>query len=116
MAAFRYVALNPCRAGWRGTRLAGPWPSARTHLAGQDTPYVVVDPALTPLRSSAAFLRAGALSAAQWTNVLQAELIGRPVGNKPRLKQIETHLGRPPTRQRRRPKPGGQRGPWAKVD
>jgi hypothetical protein len=97
------------------TRLAGPGSSARTHLAGQDTPYVVVEPALTPIRSSAAFLRAGALSEAQWTNVLRTELIGRPVWNKPWLKQIETHLGRPRRGNAEGPSRGGRGGRWAKV-
>ena len=47
MAAFRYVALNPMKAGLVTRAEDWPWSSVAAHLAGRDTPYVLVEPALS---------------------------------------------------------------------
>ena len=45
-AAFRYVALNPVRAGLVAKAQDWPWSSVRAHLAGESDGIVAVEPAL----------------------------------------------------------------------
>lgn len=105
MAALRYVPLNPVRAGLVAHASDWPWSSARAHIAGQDTPHVTVAPALTRIPDFAAFLGADEVGRDRWDAVLKAELIGRPVGARPWLEQMERQLGRTLMPQRRGRKP-----------
>jgi putative transposase len=105
MAALRYVPLNPVRAGLVARASDWPWSSARAHIAGQDTPDVTVAPALTRILDFAAFLSTDEVDGERWETVLKAEQIGRPVGAKPWLEQMERQLGRTLTPQRRGRKP-----------
>jgi putative transposase len=105
MAALRYVALNPVKAGLVKSAADWPWSSARAHLAGQDSPYVDVQPALARTGDFAAFLNPDTASEAQWNDVLKAELIGRPVGAKAWVEHWESELGRVLSPRRRGPKP-----------
>jgi putative transposase len=104
-AALRYVPLNPVRAGLVAHAPDWPWSSARAHIAGQDTPHVTVAPALTRIPDFAAFLGDDEVGGERWETVLKAELIGRPVGARPWLEQMERQLGRTLTPQRRGRKP-----------
>jgi putative transposase len=45
MAAFRYLALNPVKAGLVAAAADWPWSSAGAHMAGRGTPYVDAEPA-----------------------------------------------------------------------
>ena len=47
LAALRYVALNPLKAGLVTRAEDWPWSSARAYLAARDTPYMQVEPALS---------------------------------------------------------------------
>ena len=82
MAAFRYVALNPVKAGLVARAADWPWSSAAAHIAGRSTPHVSVEPALARIDNFAAHVAGEADDQARWAEVLKAELIGRPVGAK----------------------------------
>jgi len=107
-AAFRYVALNPVRAGLVGAAADWPWSSAGAHIAGQSTPYVEVAPALSRVGDFAAFVANPAGDQARWTDVLRAELIGRPVGAKAWVEQWEALMKRSfsPLKRGRKPAAG----------
>ena len=105
MAAFRYVALNPVKAGLVARAADWPWSSAAVHIAGQSTPHVSVEPALERIPDFAAFAAGEAADEAQWADLLKAERIGRPVGAKAWIETLEARLGRPLSPQRRGPKP-----------
>ena len=94
MAAFRYVALNPVRAGLARTAADWPWSSTRAHIAGADSDYVVVAPALSRVGDFAGFVAQSADDGGRWTDVLRAELIGRPVGARAWVEQLEARTGR----------------------
>lgn len=47
MAAFRYIALNPVKAGLVQQAKDWPWSSVGAHLTQSDTPRVTVGPALS---------------------------------------------------------------------
>jgi putative transposase len=105
MAAFRYVALNPVKAGLVGRAADWPWSSAAAHIAGRSTPHVAVEPALERIADFAAFVDTEADDQASWEDVLRAERIGRPAGSKAWVEALERRLGRPLSPQRRGPKP-----------
>ena len=94
LSAFRYVALNPVKAGLVAKAADWPWSSARAHIMGQDTPYVTVGPALSRIDDFAAFVATDPGDDARWTEVLKAELIGRPVGARRWVENLEKTLGR----------------------
>ncbi len=107
MAAFRYVPLNPVKAGLVERPGDWPWSSARAHLARESTPYVDVEPALSRIDDFAAFLSLTGEPhiEPQWSDVLKAELIGRPVGAKAWIQQLEQQHQKPFAPRRRGPKP-----------
>ena len=105
MAAFRYIALNPVRAGLVERAADWPWSSTRAHIARQSTAHVSVEPAFSRIDDFAAFLGEAPHSEAQWSQVLKAELIGRPVGAKAWVEQLERQHGKVFSPQRRGPKP-----------
>ena len=109
LAAFRHVALNPVNAGLAARAGDWPWSSARAHIARQDTPYVDVAPALARIDDFAAFVAADQDDEATWSEVLEAELIGRPVGTKAWVESLEKQLGRSLSPQKRGRKPRGEK-------
>jgi len=109
MAAFRYVALNPVKAGLARAAADWPWSSTGAHIAGQSTPYVAVEPALARIGDFAAFVDQTG-DEARWGDVLKAELIGRPVGAEAWVRQLENQLGRDFSPRKRGPKPRITRG------
>ncbi|MBW8880739.1 MAG: transposase [Asticcacaulis sp.] len=105
MAAFRYVALNPLRAHLVPNVRDWPWSSTPAHLAGLETRYVKVEPVLSRVGDFAAFLDAAPENDPMWTSVLKAEVIGRPVGAKAWIAELESRHGKTLTPQKRGPKP-----------
>lgn len=106
MAALRHVALSPVKAGLVTRAEAWPWSSAAAHLAGRDTPYVQVAPALSRGVDFGGLEVADEIDP-QWVSVLRAELIGRPVGAKAWIEGLEVRYGRQLLPQKRGPKPKG---------
>jgi len=103
-AAFRYVALNPVRAGLADTAAGWPWSSVRAHLAGEDDELVEVAPVLDRYGDFALFL--GASEDQQATRALRcAETTGRPIGSADWVQEIETQTGRSLAPKKRGPKP-----------
>ncbi|MBR7619095.1 transposase [Phenylobacterium sp. 20VBR1] len=109
LAALRYVPLNPVRAGLVARAQDWPWSSAGAHLAGRDTPYVEVAPALSRVGDFAGLIAPADDIDPQWTAILRAELIGRPVGAKAWIEQLEAQSGRALSPQKRGPKPKGNK-------
>jgi len=105
IAALRYVALNPVRAGLVARAQDWPHSSVRAHLAGADTRHVKVAPALSRVGEFAAFLEQAGGGEALWSQVLGAEVIGRPVGAEDWLAQMELRTGLKLTPAKRGPKP-----------
>lgn len=93
LAALRYVALNPVRAGLVERAVDWPWSSARAHVAGLDDGVVRVEPALGRTGDFTTFLGEtqdeGAVAA------LRASYVsGRPVGEPSWLTELEGRVGR----------------------
>ena len=107
MAAFRYVALNPVKAGLVARAQDWPWSSAVAHMNGHDTPYVEVAPALSRIGDFAVLITPVVDTDPLWISVLRAELIGRPVGAKAWLESLEVRYGRHLAPQKRGRKPKG---------
>ena len=105
VGALRYVALNPVRArlveraeDWR-------WSSTRAHIAGDGDRYVEVGPALERVGDFAAFLGEPFDEAMSYAALRKAESVGRPVGSKEWLEDMEAQTGLVLSPARRGPKP-----------
>ena len=105
LTALRYVPTNPVRAGLVARAQDWPWSSAAAHLAGRDTPYVEVAPALSRVKDFGGLISPADDIDPQWTRLLRAELIGRPVGAKAWIEQLERQSGRALSPQKRGPQP-----------
>ena len=77
MAALRYVAMNPVKAGLVAHPEDWVWSSTRAHILGQDTAYVSVAPALSRVGDFAACLKDASETDSRWADSLKAEFIGR---------------------------------------
>jgi putative transposase len=113
LSAFRYVSLNPVKAGLVRRAQDWPWSSVAAHLKGESNRYVDVKPALSRIEDFGAWLSpsngdAFFGDAAEWTRVLRAEIIGRPVGADEWIKQLEGqyNLTLRPKRRGAKPKVG----------
>jgi putative transposase len=104
MAAARYVALNPVRAGLVSHAADWPWSSARAHLVGRDDGIVTVAPVLGMIGDFAAYLDEPEDTAAV-TAIRQSRTTGRPVGAKAWLESLEARTRRQLAAQKRGPKP-----------
>jgi putative transposase len=105
LAAFRYVALNPVKAKLVGRAQDWPWSSVRAHLAGVDSGPVTVVPGLERTGDFAALLEEAPEDRARWADVLKAEPVGRPVGAKAWIEQLEALSGKVLSPRKRGPKP-----------
>jgi len=96
MAAVRYVALNPVRAGLVRRAEDWPWSSAGAHLAGKDDALVTVAPVLDRYGDFAALLDSAneEQDNRAWTALRKAESTGRPVGSEAWLAKLERRTGR----------------------
>lgn len=93
IAAARYIALNPVRAGMVETAGAWPWSSAPAHLAGRDDALVTVGPLLSRIADFAAFLSIDADPEAE-RRLRKTETTGRPLGAEGWVKRLEADSGR----------------------
>jgi len=107
VASLRYVSLNPVRArlveraeDWR-------WSSARAHLAGKDDVVVRVAPALERVGDFATFLGETFDEALSYAALRKAESVGRPIGSREWLAEMEARTGRSLAPGKRGPKPKG---------
>ena len=116
MAAFRYVALNPVKAKLVERAEDWPWASTHAHLAGVDTSYVKVGPALSRIEDFAAFVAIALDESPLWSDVLRAETIGRPVGAKEWIAELEHVHGKALSPQKRGPKPATASSSSEKAD
>lgn len=92
-AALRYVALNPVRARLVARAEDWSWSSARAHIAGEDDCVVKVAPALERVGDFRAFLREDFDEAFTYAALRHAETIGRPVGSREWLEDMESRTG-----------------------
>jgi putative transposase len=95
MAAARYVALNPVRAGLVKRAEDWPWSSVRAHLAAEDDGLVTVAPLLERYGDFAVLVDAGCeADEAGWERLRKAESTGRPVGGEHWIAELERRSGR----------------------
>lgn len=104
MAAARYVAMNPVRAGLAARASGWRWSSVHAHLAGRDDGLVTTGPLLERTGDFATFLDqpgdADAVAALR-----RSYATGRPVGSPEWLARLETETARPLAPRKRGPKP-----------
>jgi putative transposase len=107
LAAFRYVALNPVRAGlvaraqdWRRSSVAA-------LLAGEDDAVAKVAPVLDRVGDVAAFLGAQWDEAMGYAALRKAESVGRPIGSADWIADMEARTGLKIAPAKRGPVPRG---------
>jgi putative transposase len=105
VTALRYVALNPVRARLVAQAQDWPWSSTRAMIAGQGDGYVDVAPALERVGDFARFLSEVFDEALTYAALRKAESVGRPVGSKEWLADMEGRSGLLLAPQKRGPKP-----------
>lgn len=105
LAAVRYVALNPLRAGLARRARDWPWSSTPAHIERKDDALVTVAPLLERYGNLPDLLGAGIDEADNpaWTALRRAETTGRPVGTAEWIAMLERQSGR-----RLRPRPAGR--------
>ena len=107
LAAVRYGALNPVRAGLASRAADWPWSSVRAHLAGIDDALVRVAPLLARTDRFEDLLKNQTdADVVAFRALRTAEKTGRPVGSKAFIDQVELRLGRVfgPRKRGRKPK------------
>jgi putative transposase len=109
MAAARYVALNPVRAGLAARPEDWRWSSVGAHLAGRDDGLVETAPLIERCGGQFADLIAEAPDSARIAALRAAETMGRPLGAEAFLERLAVLTGRDPRPGRRGRKPGGER-------
>ena len=110
VSALRYVALNPVRARLCERAEGWPWSSTRAHLAGESDAFVDVAPALDRVGDFAAFLGEAFDEAMTYAALRKAESVGRPVGSKEWLADMEARTGLTLAPGKRGPKPKAIKG------
>ena len=106
MAAARYVALNPVRAGLAARAWDWRWSSVRAHLAARDDALAAVAPLLERCNFRFGDLIDAPASDEAMAALRAAETIGRPLGSLAFLDGIAALAGRDPRPRKRGPKPG----------
>jgi putative transposase len=94
IAAARYVALNPVRAGLVQQASQWPWSSVRAHLRGRDDGLVEVAPLIARSAGRFADLLDAGPTPQEFAAIRAAETIGRPLGGPAFLDRLEATLGR----------------------
>lgn len=105
IAALRYVALNPVRARLVERAMDWQWSSTRALCAAKDGGVVTVAPALQRVGDFAAFLGEPFDEALTYTALRKAERIGRPIGEREWLEDMEVATGLTIKPGKRGPKP-----------
>ena len=105
LAALRYVALNPLRAGMVDRATAWRWSSVHALLDPERGDGMTdTRPVLNLVPNFAALLASG--EDQELSDALRrSESIGRPLGSSAFLERVEAILGRDPTPRKRGPKP-----------
>ncbi len=103
VTALRYVALNPVRAGLVKRAEDWAWSSTRALIAGRDDHVVKVASALERVGDFAAFLGEEFDEALDYAALRKAESVGRPVGTKEWLADMEARTGKVLAAQKRGP-------------
>ncbi|MGH6614815.1 transposase [Sphingomonas sp.] len=93
VSALRYVALNPVRAKLTERAQDWRWSSATAHIAGKSDRFVDIAPALERVGDFATFLGAAFDDAINYAALRKAESVGRPVGSKEWLADMEVRSG-----------------------
>jgi putative transposase len=93
VSALRYVSLNPVRARLTARADDWRWSSVRAHLAGVDDAVVRVAPGLERVGNFKAFLDEEFDEAFTYAGLRKAESVGRPVGSKDWLADMEARTG-----------------------
>jgi putative transposase len=94
VSALRYVALNPVRTRLVAKAQDWAWSSTRALIAGNDDGFVTVAPALERVDDFAAFLGQDFDEQKSYAALRKAEAVGRPVGSKDWMSQMEARTGR----------------------
>lgn len=105
VCALRYVALNPVRARLAERPDDWPWSSTRAHLSGKSDVFVDVTPALERVGDFASFLGEVFDEVMTYAALRKAESVGRPVGSKKWLADMEAQTGLTLAPRKRGPKP-----------
>ena len=108
IAAARYLALNPVRAGLVANSAEWSASSVAAHLAGRDDVLATVAPLLQRVPRFADLIEPGPEEAAEPLLFESGVATGRPLGDATFLSQIEARLGRTV-----RP---GKRGPKSRAE
>ena len=93
VCALRYVALNPVRARLVKRAEDWPWSSARAHLEGKSDAFVEVAPAIERVGDFRTFLGEAFDETMTYAALRKAESVGRPVGSKEWLADMEARTG-----------------------
>jgi putative transposase len=104
IAAARYVALNPVRAGLAARARDWRWSSVRAHLDGRDDALVTVAPLLERCNFRFGDLIDAPASDETMAALRGAETIGRPLGSPVFLDRLAALTGRDPRPRKRGPK------------
>ncbi|QNA82918.1 transposase [Sphingomonas sp. So64.6b] len=107
VSALRYVTLNPVRAKLTERAEDWRWSSAGAHIAGESDHFVDVAPALDRVGDFTTFLGAAFDDAMGYAALRKAESIGRPVGSKEWLADMEERSGLTLAPRKRGPVPKG---------
>jgi len=102
--ALRYVALNPVRARLVKRAAQWKWSSTQALIEGKDDGVVTVAPVLERVPDFAAFLDEAFDEDFTYAALRKAERIGRPIGSKQWIEDIEAKTGRVLAAQKRGPK------------
>ena len=105
VSAFRYVALNPVRAGLVKRADEWDWSSARAHLDGCDNHVVKVAPLIERVGDFRSFLAEEFDEAFAYAALRKAEMLGRPIGSRAWLADMEQRSGLALIPGKRGPKP-----------
>jgi putative transposase len=93
IAAIRYVALNPVRAGLVAKAVDWPWSSVHAHVKGADDGLVTVRPVLERIADFAGWIEHG-VEDEKFAALRAAEGTGRPLGTSEFVADLERRLGR----------------------
>lgn len=109
LAATRYVALNPVRAGLVEHAEDWPWSSVRAHLEAVDDALVTVKPLLDRYGDFAPFLAGTSTERDEpaWAMLRRSETTGRPIGSAEWLDALERRTGRALSAKKRGPRSCG---------
>jgi putative transposase len=94
LAAVRYLAFNPVRAGLARHVQDWPWSSARAHLAGRDDGLVTVRPVLDLAPDPRELFAMSLTELSGLPDLETKSFTGRPLGGDGFLDEVERRLGR----------------------